>query len=440
MNAVKYLALLLLFAGAGTSAGVRPEMRYFRYQRAVQNLPSHAGQACFAIDPAIFAHAAPQLADLRLYQGTAETPYALRQVVPPADKDQQVSPLNLGRRGGQTVFDAGMPPDNYRDVELAIAGENFIATVEVSGSQQQAGQAETRIGSYTIFDLTRQKLGRSTVLHLPLSDFRLLHFRISGPLAPDSVKGLTVLRASAVEPKYLSVAAASRVTQKGRDSIFEFDVAANTPVDRAAFVPGPSAGEFSRNVRVSVSRTAPRRASESEIPEPPAQAFGNLLRIHRVVDGHAIDEERLSVNAPVNESYGESFGEEYGQKSGAGTHWTVTIANGDDAPLSIASVRLEMVERELCFHAAASSYMLYYGDSALASPHYDYATLFTREPGAAQAGAGPELPNPIYQPRPDTRPFTEQHPLLLWVALVLVILLLAAISLRSAKRATPSPQ
>ncbi|HTP25185.1 MAG TPA: hypothetical protein VMK12_05915, partial [Anaeromyxobacteraceae bacterium] len=79
-------------------------------------------------------------------------------------------------------------------------------------------------------------------------------------------------------------------------------------------------------------------------------------------------------------------------------------------------------------------YVLYYGDPALSAPRYDYATLFTEEPGAARATLGPELENPEYRPRPDERPFTERHPALLWVALVLVIALLGGIALRSAKQ------
>ncbi|MGH9590073.1 MAG: hypothetical protein ACRD25_06740 [Terracidiphilus sp.] len=425
---MKVLALLLLLAAAG-NPGIRPEIRHFRYQRAIRNLTPAAGQACFAIDPAIFAHAAPQLADLRLYRGIAETPYALRLLAPAAEPDRQISLLNLGRNAGQTVFDAAMPPGNYRDIQLAIAGQNFIATVQVSGSQQQTGGAQTRIGSYTIFDLTREKLGRSTVLHLPLSDFPVLHFRIAGALAPDSVQGITVLGAIAGKPQYLTVAAASRVEQQGRESKIEFQVPAYTPVDRVVFVPAAGAGEFSRDARIGISQIAPPHSHISEEPRPPAQSFGNLLRIHRVADGHPIDEERLSIDAPFN------------QLSSKPTHWTVTVENGDDAPLPIASVRLEMVERELCFHAAAASaYTLYYGDSALAPPEYDYATLFTRQPGALAAGTGPESANPQYQPRPDSRPFTERHPWLLWAALVVVILLLAAIALRSAKRATPTAQ
>ena len=58
----------------------------------------------------------------------------------------------------------------------------------------ERGAAKPSLGSYTIFDLTRQKLGRSTVLHLPESDFGILHFRIAGPIPPESVVGLSVER------------------------------------------------------------------------------------------------------------------------------------------------------------------------------------------------------------------------------------------------------
>ena len=120
------------------------------------------------------------------------------------------------------------------------------------------------------------------------------------------------------------------------------------------------------------------------------------------------------------------------------TKWTVSIENGDDTPLRLQSVRLQMLERNLCFEAeAGGSYALYYGDPALEAPRYDYATLFTLQANAAQITAGPEELNHAYQPRPDARPFTEKHPALLWVALAVVIALLGAIALRSAKTAGP---
>ena len=50
----------------------------------------------------------------------------------------------------------------------------------------------------------------------------------------------------------------------------------------------------------------------------------------------------------------------------AGSKWTVTVDNGDDAPLAITEVKLEMAERRLCFDAApGASYTMMYGDAAL---------------------------------------------------------------------------
>jgi hypothetical protein len=141
-------------------------------------------------------------------------------------------------------------------------------------------------------------------------------------------------------------------------------------------------------------------------------------------DGHRLDEERLSLFAPEMDF-------------DTSAKWIVTIKNQDDAPIQISSVRLEMLERTLCFDASDGvAYALYYGDSALAAPRYDYASLFTLQSNAAKANIGQERANPDYQDRPDSRPFTERHPVLLWGALAFVILLLGTVALRSAKLTT----
>lgn len=425
MNPVKYIALLLFLAWAGNAPGVKPEIRYFHYERTIQNTPPIAGQTCVAVDPAIFSNAAPDLVDLRIYRGTMETPFILRQAEATTHPEQGVSLVNLGRRGGHTVFDAPMPMGKYSDLQLDVTGKNFIATVEVSGSQTPTGKAHTNIGSYTIFDLTREKLGRSTVLHLPLSNFRYLHFRIDGPIAPENITGLTVLSGRTSKPRYETIVASSHVVQKGRDTVIRFTVPAHTPVDRVEFVPGASPKNFSRAVKIQVQPVKPPKSSESEEPPAPSISYGNLLRVHRVEQGHHLNEERLSVDAP------QVFWS-------TATRWVITIDNGDDTPISLHTVRLQMVERDLCFHAAGGTgYTLFYGDSALAAPQYDYAALFTPKPDSTKASLGPERANPVYQPRPDTRPFTEKHPALLWIALVLAILLLALIAIRSARHTTP---
>ena len=336
--------------------------------------------------------------------------------------EKSIALLNLGVRNGQTVFDAELPDIHYSDLQLDVASHDFIATVTVSGSREKGAKSETKLGAYTVFDLTRQKLGRSTVLHLPESDLPYLHFRITGPLSPENITGLSVERLPSRQPVYVTVAESAQVTQKGHTSILEFTVPADVPVDRVAFTPGAMPVSFSRDVAISVAAFAPAQDTDRNAPTLPAVSSGNLLRVHSEQNGHRIDEERLVIDAPLVDF-------------DTPAKWAVTIDNGDDAPLALVSVQLQMLERTLCFDAAANSgYMLFYGDSALVAPRYDYTTLFTPQAHALQATAGPEQPNHTYQPRPDERPFTEKHPSLLWIALVAVIALLGVIALRSAKR------
>ncbi len=417
-------AFLVLFAATATS----PEIRYFRYTRPLENMPQQAAQTCVSLDAGLFAHAAPGLADVRLYGNRRETPYLIQASSPATTANaQSVEPLNLGLRGGVTVFDAAMPTGSFSDLSLGVTGHDFIAFVTVTGSQQQTGPA-TKVGSFTIFDLTRQKLGRSTVLHLPRSDFRYLHFRIAGPFRPEDIEGLAVEQGSGSEPaSFITIAQSTRVTQKGRSSIIEFTVPAHVPVERIQFVPGTTPANFSRDVLVEVRPVRQAGASDSAEPPPPVTSRGNLLRVHTVQDDHHIDQEQLAIE-PQRTSFD------------APSLWTVTIDNGDDAPLVPSSVRLQMIERSLCFEASRGPYALYYGDPTLSAPRYDLGQfLVIHLKQAARATTAPEQPNPEYQPRPDTRPFTEKHPALLWIALGLVVLLLGAIALRTAKTTRSQP-
>jgi len=414
MKAAAGVLLLAAFAAS-------PEIRYFRYQRPVQN-PARAGQSCLALDAGTFAHAAPQLADLRMYQDNAETPYAIREAASLEAQEKSIAPVNIGVRSGQTVFDAELPDGHYSDLQLAVTAKDFIATVTVTGSRAQAGSAETRLGAFTIFDLTSQKLGRSTVLHLPESDFRFLHFRIAGAILPEHVTGISVERLPASQPRYQTVAESSNILKKGRSSVLEFTVPAHVPVDRIVFAAGAAPASFSREVGIAVAPAMASPATEGAEPARTVTAAGSLLRVHRVQNGQRIDEERLTIDAPATDF-------------DAPAKWTVTIDNGDDAPLTLESVRLQMLERSVCFEAAVDKRItLFYGDPALTAPRYDYAALFASQADAAAVPVGPEQPNPAYRSRPDERPFSEKHPALLWIVLIGVVALLGGIALRSAKR------
>jgi hypothetical protein len=422
------LAGILVVAAIAAIPNATPDARYFRYERPIQNVNATASQDCFALDPQIFEHAAPGLADLRIYHGTPspanETAYAPMGGMPTYDKArvQVIAPLNLGKRGGQTVFDALMPDGSYTDIDLTIAAQDFQATVTVAGSQRISDSGWTKLGDFTIFDLTGQKLGRSTVLHLPRSDFRFLHFRIAGPITPASVSWLRVERSPArPEPHYVTVSASTTFIQENDATLIKFKVPPHMPVDRIGFVAGAQPTSFSREVGVSIAAAG---------REQPMTANGDILRVHRLERGHQIDEERLTIDPP------------YGSYLGLNTEsdWTIEIDNGDDAPIQLTQVRLEMLERGFCFAPmAGATYVLMYGDPELPQPRYDYSILFAEQPDAVRASLGPEQGNPSYEARPDARPFTERHPALLWIALILVIAVLGAIALRSMKRVQAMP-
>ena len=227
-------------------------------------------------------------------------------------------------------------------------------------------------------------------------------------------------------PKWITRSLSPHASRKsGRYVCFGFTVPVHVPVDRIVFTPGATPVLFSRDVNISVVPVPEQPASDEAAPPQTLASSGNLLRVHSEQNGHRIDEERLAIDAPEVDF-------------ATPAKWTITIENGDDVPLTIESVRLEMLQRNLCFEAAGNArYTLYYGDPALSAPRYDYATLFTGGTDAVKAAAGPEQPNPAYEPRPDERAFTEKHPALLWVALLAVIALLGAIALRAGKRVTP---
>lgn len=414
-------ALLLLLTAA---TAVSPEIRYFHYQRPLDRNTSPSGQSCLVLDPGIYSHSASDLADLRLYADDVETPYAIYEENRTQPSSESHQPLNLGKKAGQTAFDVAMPTTGYSDIELDVKAQDFLASVQVTASKSLSDNDQTDLGSFTIFDFTKQKLGRSTVLHLPQSNFALLHFRIQGSIVPENIAGLTINRAPLRKTIYTLVAESNQSKTTGRTTQILFNLPAHTPVDRIEFLTGAEPENFSRDVTVRVKEVPQKLSTGEDAPQHEAQSAGSILRLHRLAEGHRIDEERLAIDAPFINFDRPST-------------WTIEIANRDDAPLPITAVRLEMQQRQLCFDALANkNYNLYYGDSALTPPQYDYAQLFTIHEDAALVKLAAEQPNPLYEPRPDTRPFTDRHPALLWIVLVLVVALLGVFAIKSSK---PNP-
>lgn len=122
-------AILLMVLAAATPAG-----KYFRYER-VLTVPAATGagtvtrQACAVLDRGLYAHAAPGLADVRLYRTDAdmrETPYVIQEEMPAEAQLREAAPLNLGHKGAHTTFEVAMPEGRYSDVELDIRRRTLL--------------------------------------------------------------------------------------------------------------------------------------------------------------------------------------------------------------------------------------------------------------------------------------------------------------------------
>jgi hypothetical protein len=141
-----------------------------------------------------------------------------------------------------------------------------------------------------------------------------------------------------------------------------------------------------------------------------------ISRIHMLRKDQKVDVERTSV---------ELCGNCQGTLK-------VVIQNGDDPPLKISGAHLQQWERRIYFDADAGERpWVYYGDEKLGVPEYDYAKLFQKDAHAEAVALEPEVNNAAYVPRPDERPWSEQHPAFLWVAILAAVVILGAVALRS---------
>ena len=325
-----------------------------------------------------------------------------------------------------------MPDRAYTDVLLDLAGQDFIASAEVSGTNQvlganQPGETPTRLGTFTLFDLTGQHLSRSTTLHLQESRFHTLHVELSVSPAPEAaafvaspamVRGASVPPSREAQTVYTTVAATGSVQQQGHQTVATFRLPAHVPVERVSFAIAPAfTGNFSRDVQVSDrAEGAPESAAETQ--------SGTILRVQMQHAGREIKQQQLSIPATLGANLQKDALVE------------VRIENGNDIPLPVSAISLEMRQRRLCFNIpAAAGLTLFYGDAALDAPVYDFARVLSLSRGFAAARLGAEERNPAYvvRPLPD-RALTERHPELLWIVLLAVVCVLAAVATHSAKK------
>jgi hypothetical protein len=386
-----------------------PSASHSKYQRPVQ--ASAAGQYYVAVDEPIWSHARRDLGDLRLASADAEVPYAfVTQRGSSEEQRTELPVLQQATVGGKTQFLIDMSGlAEYDHVQLKLSTRNFVAHALVEGADDPHARAWAGLGSTILYDLSRENLGSNSMLRTPRATYKYLRVTIDGAVLAADIQGATSKMAEEHPAVWRSVTGDAAPAESSKDTVFTFTISEKIPIERVAFsVARSPATNFRRSIEI-------RDEKDQWI------GSGEIERIHTVRGGRKIDSEEDTVSFSAT---GHSM-------------IKVLVHNGDDRPLNFAGVHLQQLERRIYFDVAGPAQLtLYYGDEKLNPPVYDYSKLFQQNKGTSAAALGPEATNAAYAERPDARPWSERHPVVLWTAIIAAVLGLSAVALRSIGTAT----
>lgn len=404
MNRIAASALAVLLAAG-------PSISYFKYRRPMQAMNS-SGQHYVVVDESFRGHARPDLQDVRLYVAGDEVPYKL--TVESGGSETEQKPLRVlqpAAISGKTQFLLDMSGvEEYDRIHLRLSTKNFVAHARVEGQDNLHGNRWGVLVSTTLYDLSDEKLGSNSTLQIPLSSFRYLRVTVDSAVKPSEIQGGTAGVTRSQKAVWRELSVAPKEEQHGKDTVLTFAVARNTPVERLTIETDAAQRNFRRDM---------------EIRDEQGRSLGTreISRIHMLRNGQKVDVEENSV-----ELCGNCQGK-----------LLAVIHNGDDPPLKITSAKLLQYERRIYFDASAGAQpCIYYGDDKLHGPEYDYAKLFQKNAQVESVALNSEEVNSVYSGRPDERPWSERHPLVLWAAILAAVAILGGVAVRSLPSA-PKP-
>jgi hypothetical protein len=310
--------------------------------------------------------------------------------------------LNLGSVAGHTEFDLDAQGiAEYDRIRLRIDAHDFVATAAVSGGSTPGKATEVQLTPSTLYDFSKEQLGSNFELKLPPSSFRYLHIKLSAGIRPEQVKSAGIFNLRERQASWTKVGSCSSPQTNGRLTVVSCTLPPKVPLNRILF-------------QIPAENLNFRRIVTVEDPNGTVVSSGEVSRVRVNRAGTLVTNEDLAVNVSGNYS-----------------QLTIHIDNGDNPPLPITAVQPLTLERRVYFEPNhQSTLQLYYGDAMLPAPIYDYARFFHVDPSAAQAALGPGAHNDQFAGRPDERPWSERHTIILWSAMILAVLVLAVLALR----------
>ena len=164
--------------------------------------------------------------------------------------------LQLGTTAGQTtLFIDTSGAEEYNRVTLQLTTHDFVGKAAVEGMDDIHSTQPTNLGSHSIYDFTREKLGSNFKLQLPDSRFKFLRVTLSKEVPVDDVKGATLAHWENEKAAFTAITATPVITQEHRQTAISWTTSQAVPLERIV-IATPDVN-FRRSVQVTDDRRCP---------------------------------------------------------------------------------------------------------------------------------------------------------------------------------------
>lgn len=408
------IAASLLLLAAETQPEIAP--KYFQHVREIKVAADAGKQPYVAIDEAVWNGSETALGDLRVYDSGHEVPYTLvRQGGKDQSTDTPARMLNKGATSGHTSFVVEAPLDEFDTIVLDLKAKDFTTRAKVAGGDELPGKTWTSLGEYTLFDFTKEELGRNWTVRLksPVK-YKYVRIDIGDSVKPDEVLAASIANRQREKAQFTDWSAQPQVAQEHGKTVFTWPGSEKVPLEHIQVEVDKNEVNFSRAATLYCEREQEEFAKQ---PHFDVMNHVDIARVKLERNKRKIEYESLEIEPGALHC----------------KRYKLEIENGSDAPLKITALRPQSVERRVYWKNDASAPKLYYGDKKATSPQYDFAKFFDESAQAARAELGPEIANAEYAARPDERPWSERHPQVLWAVLIVAVLSLGAWALKGFK-------
>jgi hypothetical protein len=407
-------ALVAVLAGA-VALAADPAPAFEREIRVAE-----PGLVAVRLDRHVYEAARSDLGDLRVLDLRGEgVPYALDRGLPGPQPERRPRVRNRGAgrdRSATAVLDFGANTSKER-LALRLSGDNFRRRVSVEGSHD--GRDWTLLTDEGwVFAIPGPEPARYETVALPENDFTLLRVTVHpGPREEERVSIEDAwLPAGERRPRRVEVQAPrwSRAEdRRARETWITLDLGARHQPYRAVELDVEDE-RFFREARLEVREDPPLGALDPIAPPERWTSAGRGVVYRLEDDGES--RESLRVEA-----------------SGRARALRLRLRNRDDRPLRVAGVSVVVPVERLLFEAPREGvYTLTYGAADLRAPTYDLPRTLDEEPETGAAELGPPIRREVVA---DVLPWTERHPVLLWVGLLVVVAVLGAVTWRALRSA-----